>query len=335
MPSPYPYPLTLGLSLTARPGPGLRWPLDPGTSYPASGLLQTYGQFEGCDGSQGIHRGLDIRVGSAAPVTVRAIEAGRVSHVADGDSTHSALMVASSTSPNSGFKYLHLQPYTITVSVGDVVSIGDSLAHVAYDYPLLGAHLHLSRLQGFGGVSGGMPRDDMYASANPLPMLSPRVDPTGRPESLNATVYLRDDDATFSAPFTHDLNSPFSPGSYDIIVRVEYPDLRSRVGLAPYEVSATLTPATGTARTWTLRCEGRLSPYADDPYVTVGDLTSQGCPHKYEYYFIVTNADPTGAGPPNRANCWDATVGDYALQVVVRDTEGNSYGSGVVRIRVR
>jgi hypothetical protein len=321
--------LALGLSSAAQLSEdGLRWPLGSGTEpFP---LQQTYGQFEGCGHSRGLHHGIDV-----APVQnmepVHAIEKGVVTHLFDKFADYSGVVVTSDETPNEGFLYLHLDTASIQVDYDKSVEVGDVLGYVALDFsPCANArHLHLARIADYPPKPADKIPGNEFAVRNPLRMIaSAHHANDSKPGSLNGELAIRDDDGPGGNSVSQDLTA-LPASALDVVVRVEDLDgLTSDFRLAPYELELRIESVAGGATFERIvRLDGPLPKDARDIYNVGEPLDSEGCcpSREYRQCFIPTNAHEEPGGAPSRAYHWSPEPGEYRIHVTFRDAALNEY----------
>jgi hypothetical protein len=311
---------------------GLLWPLGTGKDpYP---LIQTYGQFEGCSGSQGLHHGVDMAPLDDIAEPVFALEAGVVTQVIADSPYYSGVVVRSQVNPERGLQYLHLDEYSVVPKVGDVVAVDQLLGYVTTIYKDCEPHLHLARLEISDAVAEDVMPGDQFARWNPLLEIAASFQAReSKPETLPGTLFVRDNETSDQS---HELDS-LPVGPLDVVVKAEDRDgLGDGFRQAFYEVEVRIEPKTPTPEmeqvNKVLRLGGALPEWANRIYNrpdVSGGIESIGCcqDHEFEFYFVPTNADPDDPDQePSRANHWAAVTGDYEITLRLRDAAGNEYG---------
>lgn len=306
--------LFLGHFLQAEPG-DLRWPLGPGNK--AYALRATYGQLEGTMASYwSPHLGLDV-LGKPMQ-TVYAIEEGTVVGTRY-EGELSAVLVESKAVDGRAFLYLHLDPCSIDVAVGEEVKVGKRLGRIAKTNSGTGEpHLHLARL---GGKYESHDWWDLSETsvANPLTLLQKGKKGDDQKPTLVAfanslRVALKDDDDG-------------GPGLKDVVVHAYDTDLLSTHLLAPRELRLTIlsNPSRAVEAAFLpITFDGALSKdgleglYDFSPeFPSKGDTATK----LYDYFFVLTNTGQDGSG----VRGWKPVPGDYLFRVEVQDAGGNEH----------
>lgn len=324
--------LTFLLTKAESPSPsGLLWPLGSGKDpYP---LIQTYGQFEGCSGSQGLHHGVDMAPLDDVAEPVFALEAGTVTQVSADSDYYSGVVVRSQMNPERGLQYLHLDRYSVVPKVGDEVVVDQLLGYVTTVYKDCEPHLHLARIEISDAVAEEVMPGDQYARWNPLLEIAPAFQARdSKPEALPGVLFVRHNETSDESYELGEL--PAAP--LDVVVRAEDRDgLGDGFRQAFYEVEVRIQPKDPTAGVLpvqqVLRLGGELPNWANQIYNrpdVSGGIESIGCcqDHEFEFYFVPTNADPNDPDQqPSRAHHWAAVAGDYEITFKLRDAAGNEY----------
>ena len=312
----------------------LHWPLGEGTQ--AFPLRATYGQLEGDSDGSNLHLGIDIAARSASEM-VYAIESGMVRRVEvpstsnPMDAYFSGIVVESASVPGRALLYLHLEPGTIQVKVGDTVAPRDPLGQVVYSDPYTGVrHLHLSRLEG-DVVGTSWEELDSLNVHNPLALFDPAVLGDGTAPVIeqirNRWCRPRENEDSGGGDHVYPSPSHIHPGDLDLLVRVyDQDDSGSTHLLAPYRIELKEV-ASGTLRVLLLD-DALTSLEPEDLYnlddahpscSSVGDTPGR----RYRYFLVATNAAP-GASAIDTPYAWTATTGSQQFELTVLDVAGNS-----------
>jgi len=294
----------------------LLWPL--GDGWTPSKIRQTYGQAE-VTGTVHLHAGLDL-VPEDKDRSVWSLEEGTVVRVylgGVGDQKRSGLVVASKPVPGRAFQYMHLEPNSIQLHVGDPVVVDQYLGEVRAEddeteYP---EHLHLSRLGGrYEDETIPWGEVENLSIRNPLVLIdhTRHLDMTPPEIVVDETKLFRKNES-HGDPQRVRAIAVMAPVMLDVLVQVQDRSASS-VGLAPYSLELAISGG-GHRESFGLLLDGPLPMTSDvlyDASSTAGACT-----------YVLTNGS-SASDAMDKLHAWCASKGQYTLELTAKDAAGLS-----------
>lgn len=294
----------------------LLWPL--GNGWTPSKIYQTYGQGEGTVPMH-LHAGLDL-VPEAQDRAVWSLEEGTVVRVylgGVGDQKRSGLVVASKTVPGRAFQYMHLEPDSIQLHVGDPVVLDQYLGEVRAEdseteYP---EHLHLSRLGGrYEDESIVWGKVENLSIRNPLVLIDHALHEDVTPPEIGVDeAFLFRMNESHGAPQRFGAPAVVAPCMLDVIAQVQERSASSQ-GLAPYSLELAILG--GVHRE-------SFGLILDGPLPQASGVLYDASTTAAAYWYVFTNGNPATYAM-DKLNAWCASKGQYTLEFTAKDAAGLS-----------
>ncbi len=329
-------PVLALLASAISPVNAIPWPIPPVDSVQP--LFNNWGNFQTWMTFTLFHDGIDVMTPGRQHAPVVSVSHGWVKAVGTvGMPMHFRIAVSDSgpdcTGRAPGWLYAHLDESYPHRSVGDEVSVGDT---IGYLYPMGNGydHLHFSRISDTGATWQRFPNTTWWYTENPLLTLEPNTD-TVAPVFEDARPGMR---FAFCRDNSSDYLNPDSiAGEIDIIARI-YDETGCRAAnpawdrLAPFEVNYCIEDETGVIVVpWTIAVQFSNRLEADNILVVYKNdnvCRSRGSMDIRDYYYIVTNTDGDSIiEPGDAAGMWDTSQmpdGNYRILVRASDVCGNN-----------